>query len=116
MENLFILILVMAFCALAIVLALILRPRGGAAQERLLAITEGQARIERSLREELARNREETVQGVRRAAEVQSNQLASIREELQRFGQGNDARMEALRETVDRKLREMQADNTAKLE
>ena len=81
-----------------------------------MAITEGQARIERSLRDELARNREETVQGVRRAAELQSNQLALIREELQRFGQGNDARMEALRETVDRKLREMQADNTSKLE
>jgi DNA recombination protein RmuC len=64
----------------------------------------------------LARNREETALAVQRAAAAQTAQLAAIREELTRFGQGNDARMEALRETVDRKLRELQADNAAKLE
>lgn len=116
MEIALIIIIASAFLVLVFLLLALLRPRAPAPADRLLAVAEGQTRIERSLREELARNREETSLAVQRAADAQAVQLNAIREELNRFGQGNDARMEALRETVDRKLRELQADNAAKLE
>ncbi len=48
--------------------------------------------------------------------EIQTKQLAALRSEIARFGQGNDQKMEQLRETVDRKLRELQSDNAQKLE
>ncbi|QQO10444.1 DNA recombination protein RmuC [Breznakiella homolactica] len=115
MDLLFIAIVAFAFVLLVVFLVLLFRPRRGS-PERLLAIAEGQERIERTLREELARNREETALSVRRAAEAQASQLASIRAELARFGQGNDRRIDALRETVDRKLKEIQSDNALKLE
>jgi len=87
MESLFVGLIVLSFCALLLFLYLLLRPRSGSANERLLAISDGQERMERSIREELAR-----------------------------FGLGSDRRLEALRETIDRKLREIQEDNAAKLE
>jgi DNA recombination protein RmuC len=87
MESLFVALIVLSFCALLLFLYLVLRPRTGSANERLLAISDGQERMERSIREELAR-----------------------------FGLGSDRRLEALRETIDRKLREIQEDNAAKLE
>jgi len=87
MESLFFALIALSFCGLLLFLYLLLRPRGASANDRLLAISDGQERMERSIREELAR-----------------------------FGLGNDRRIEALRETIDRKLREIQEDNAAKLE
>lgn len=111
-----ILIISGALVILIIFLFIILRPKNGNSNERLLALSEGQERMDRTLREELARNREETALSLRRAAESQAAQLSALREEVTRFGQGNDRRMEVLRETVDRKLRDIQADNAQKLE
>jgi DNA recombination protein RmuC len=83
-----------AFVLLVIVLVIILRPKQNNSDERLFVLNEGIDRIDRTLREELARNREE----------------------IARVGQRNDQRMEVLRETIDRKLREIQIDNAQKLE
>ncbi|GAB1483510.1 hypothetical protein MASR2M78_23260 [Treponema sp.] len=95
METLLISIVALAFVFLLMLLFILLRPKRSAdTQDRLLSISEGQSRIERSLREE----------------------LAISRAELERFGQGNEARLEALRDTVDRKLREIQADNASRLD
>ncbi len=119
MEIVLIFVIAAAFVVLLVLLAVLLRPRkpeGPAPADRLLAVTESQVRIERSLREELGRNREETALAVQRAAEAQAAQLAAIREELARFGSLNDAKLESIRATVDRKLGEIQADNAAKLE
>jgi DNA recombination protein RmuC len=119
MEIVLIVIVAAAFIALLVLLLTVLMPRKSGSPDsadRLLAVTESQARIERSLREELGRNREETALAVQRAAEAQSAQLAAIREELARFGSLNDAKLEAIRATVDRKLGEIQADSAAKLE
>jgi DNA recombination protein RmuC len=114
MENLFIGLVVVSFFVLILLLIVLLRPKAGS--DRLLLITESQVRLENTLREELGRNREESSLAIRRATDAQTAQLTALREELARFGQGNDARMEALRETVDRKLRELQEDNAARLE
>ncbi len=73
---------------------ILLRPKRVNADERLLLLNEGMDRLDRTLREELARNRTE----------------------IARFGQRNDKQMEILREIIDRKLREIQADNAQKLE
>jgi DNA recombination protein RmuC len=116
MENLFIGLVVVSFLVLILLLISLLRPKAGPASDRLLLVTESQVRLENSLREELGRNREESSLAIRRATDAQTVQLTAIREELARFGQGNDARMEALRETVDRKLRELQEDTAARLE
>ena len=117
MEIALIFVISAAFIVLVVLLVALLRPRKAeAGADRLLAVSESQVRIERSLREELGRNREETALAVQRAAEAQAVQLAAIREELARFGAQNDAKLETIRATVDRKLGELQADNAAKLE
>jgi len=94
MELIFIVIVACGFIALLLLLFFLLRPKSGAPSNQVLSLIQGQERVERSLREELAQSRQE----------------------LARFGAGNDARLEAIRETVDRKLRELQADNAQKLE
>jgi len=94
MELIFIVIVAFGFIALIFLLFFLLRPKSGAPSNQVLSLIQGQERVERSLREELAQSRQE----------------------LARFGAGNDARLEAIRETVDRKLRELQADNAQKLE
>ena len=94
MELIFIVIVAFGFIALLLLLFFLLRPKSGAQSNQVLSLIQGQERVERSLREELAQSRQE----------------------LARFGAGNDARLEAIRETVDRKLRELQADNAQKLE
>jgi len=116
MGTLFIAVVVLSGLLLAALLYIILKPRNAGAADRLLAIAEGLPRLERSVREEIARNREETALSQRRAAELLAAQLAALREEMARFGAGSEQRLEAVRETVDRKLRELQADNAARLE
>jgi len=79
-------------------------------------LTQGQERLERSLQDELRGTRAELAQNLTKIMEIQTKQLAALRSEIARFGQGNDQKMEQLRETVDRKLRELQSDNAQKLE
>lgn len=105
-----------ALILLIIFLVILLRPKQKNSDEGLLLLTESMDRLDRTLREELARNREETALALRRAAAVQTEQLKALREETARAEQGNEKRMEVLRETIDRKLREIQADNAQKLE
>ena len=116
METVFLVVVALAFLGLMVLLIALLRPRTPAGADRLLAISESQDRIERSLREESARNREESALSQKRAAELLAAQIAGLREEVSRFGRANDAKIEAMRETVDRKLREIQVDNATKLE
>lgn len=115
MEAFIFALLAFAFLALVAVLAVALRGRRPA-PDPLKLLADGQERAERVLREELGRNREEAALAVRRAAELQAAQIASLREEIARFGRGNDAKLDAVREVVDRKLREIQADTASKLE
>ncbi len=108
METAFILIVVAAAFLFVFLLVLLVRgarrsPDGRAAEGRLVL-------------EEFHRSREETRQVLNEAFSLQANQLRDLREEIARFGQGNDTRLEALRETVDRKLGDIQRDNAARLE
>jgi DNA recombination protein RmuC len=92
------------------------RSRQRTADPQILTLTQGQERLERSLQDELRGTRAELAQNLTKIMEIQTKQLAALRSEIARFGQGNDQKMEQLRETVDRKLRELQSDNAQKLE
>jgi DNA recombination protein RmuC len=95
-------------------------------------------RLERALREELARNRQEAAHGDRQAREelraglgqltdsllnrmaeisrLQRGQLDSFSKQLTDLTALNETKLETLRRTMEQRLQSMQADNTAKLE
>jgi DNA recombination protein RmuC len=95
-------------------------------------------RLERALREELARSRQESAHGdrlareelgarlaqltdalLRRMAEIsrlQKDQLDSFSKQLAELTALNENKLETLRQSMERRLQSMQADNTAKLE
>jgi DNA recombination protein RmuC len=97
-----------------------------------------QDRLERLLREEMARNREESASNNKQSREemsgslrdfseaqlkrmmdigsMQKNQLDIFSEQLKTMTQTNEQKLEKLRETVESKLRHIQEDNSQKLE
>ncbi len=112
LPGIFLIILI----GLVLFVILIVRSPNRQASNQLLALTQVQERLERNLQEELRGTRTELSQNLARIMDIQTNQLSALRTEITRFGQGNDQKMELLRETVDRKLRELQMDNAARLE
>jgi DNA recombination protein RmuC len=116
MDILLPIIFISILFVLLVLFILIWRSRQRTADPQILALTQGQERLERSLQDELRGTRAELAQNLTKIMEIQTNQLAALRSEIARFGQGNDQKMEQLRETVDRKLRELQSDNALKLE
>lgn len=112
--------MVLIFCislvVLIILLILIVRPRHGQVDSQILALTQAQERLDRNVQNELRGTRAELAQNLTKIMEIEASQLAALRIEIGRFGQSNDQKMEQLRETVDRKLRELQTDNAARLE
>lgn len=102
------------------------------------AISEGIDRIDKSIKDESSRNREESNTNARNAREELSNSFKNLgdslftkvveisrmqKEELQKFSdelakltQTNEQRMEQLREKVEARLKELQESNSQKLE
>lgn len=115
MEYMYVILIALSFLCLILFLVIILRPKN-TDNSSFRVISEAQDRVERTLREELARNREETARALTENAKMQEQQMKALREEVSRFGHGNELKLEALRETVDRKLKEIQQDNGSKLE
>ncbi len=127
---------------LQIVLLLRLRRSGGPSVASLDAyfrpLEGGLERLERELREEMARNRHETALAARGGREeqslaldrlaktlagqlaqlgrIQGQQLESFAQQLARLTQSNEQRFEQLRQALEMRLGAMQADNAAKLE
>jgi DNA recombination protein RmuC len=93
-EALFIGIVLFAVAILIGLVVFLFKPKQEGGGDKFLSIAAGQDRIEKTLRDELARGREE----------------------MSRFGAGNDRQIQALRDTLDRRLLELRADNEAKLE
>jgi DNA recombination protein RmuC len=107
-------------------------------QSALQAIEKAQEHIERSLRDEIARNREETSNAIRQSREELSNALKDFndsivksmgemaklqKEELTVFSgrletltQANEQKLDAVRETIERRLAFIQEDTGVKLE
>jgi DNA recombination protein RmuC len=134
-----------AFVLLAAVAALLLiliRKVSGndvaALASRLDAFEKAQERTERSVREEVARSREElgkaageqrrelgeafrtfgdsTAQRILEAAAVQREQLEAMSSAIGKLSESNEKRLEAIRGTVEGKLQSIQDDNAKRLE
>ncbi|MGO8693041.1 MAG: hypothetical protein ACLQMF_05135 [Rectinemataceae bacterium] len=117
---------------------LTLRAKPARYDERFAQIESGQNRIDRSIRDEISRNRDEsgklqiqnrdklmkTLEIFRsgllgtmgQIADMQKAQLQIFQEQLVKLTSGNEQRLDKLRETVDEKLRQLQADKAEKLE
>jgi DNA recombination protein RmuC len=132
MADLPMLVSSIAVLAGAAALLLLLPARVAAAlrarlEERLDGLERAQERQERAVREEIARNRGETSatahqlrEEVRRTltdlAALQKGQLEGFAAQLARLTGAVEQRLEALRATVDGRLRAVQEENAARLE
>uniref|UniRef100_A0A7C3E492 DNA recombination protein RmuC n=1 Tax=Gracilinema caldarium TaxID=215591 RepID=A0A7C3E492_9SPIR len=116
MDIFLVLFFAIGLVMLGILFILMIRPRHNGADPQILALTQVQERLERTLQDELRGTRAELAQNLTKIMEIEASQLTALRTEIARFGQGNDQKLEQLRETVDRKLRELQTDNAARLE
>ena len=119
-------------------LAKISRNGSAGVDARLDLLAQGQERLERGLREELARNREEATAGSRQGreelstsfrnfgealqkrmieiAQFQKAQLDTFAEQLKTLTGSTEQRFDKLRETVESQLRLIQEDTAKKLE
>jgi Uncharacterized protein conserved in bacteria len=88
---------------------------------------EGQERLERAVREEIALSRRESGDSMRRfsdsvlarmadIAALQTRQLEAFSRQLLTLTQSNEQKLERLRETVEERLKLLQADNNRQLE
>ena len=140
MTDILILVLIaLTAISLFFLFSLIRANRHGAAIEPYLRTVEGGLeRIEREMRDELGRvrqealntargGREEQAQGLDRLAKtlagqvgqlgsLQAQQLEAFAQQLQRLTQSNEQRFEQLRQSVETRLGAIQTDNATKLE
>ncbi|MBF0483204.1 MAG: DNA recombination protein RmuC [Candidatus Omnitrophica bacterium] len=77
--------------------------------EQFDRLEKNQERTERMVREDVAQNREELSKTLNQFSETFSKQISSM-------AQGNEARLEKMRDVVEARLKELQADNSQKLE
>jgi DNA recombination protein RmuC len=96
---------------LFILVLLLKRPgfSGGALDSRLENFSREQEKLEKVLRDEMGRNREEGSANERAAREEMNRQLSG-------FSQINEQKLEKIRETLERQLRLLQEDNSHKLD
>jgi DNA recombination protein RmuC len=123
-----ILIIALAFLFLVAILILLLTLPGRLRHDEPLLRLEAQLgsvkenldRVERTLREELARAREEASSGDRHSREELSSGLASFGDQLSRLlqtlTQTSEDKLERMRATVEERLRALQDENSLRLE
>lgn len=135
---------ILILCAALLVICIILQiiALGRAPKPDLTPIATELQRIERSLRDEIARNRFEVVTSLKGAGDslsqqlaaalktfgemnlkaitelgsAQRSQLGSVVEQLTRVAESNDKRLDALRISVEQKLQQIQQDNAKQLD
>jgi len=78
-------------------------------QNEMVSMSKGQERGERSVREEISRNREELMKNLALFGDSISRQLSTLT-------QSNEQRLEKVRDVIDRRLHALQEDNMQKLE
>ena len=143
MTEILLLIAVVLLVAALILLAVLVARRGTGPDPALLqghlqAIKEAVERLDRGVREELARNREETAASAKQTreeiaatmrsfgdtmggrmmdiSELQRSQLETFSGQLSTLTQSFEQRQERMRETVEERLKNLQEENSAKLE
>ncbi len=122
-ETLLVLTVVLLLAALALLVALLVRPARvnlAEVEARLTSIEAGHAQIERALRDELAQGRTESTGQGRALREEVGGAVArlggAVTSQIGAFSESNERRMDALRQSVDERLRILQEDNAARLE
>jgi DNA recombination protein RmuC len=123
MNPLLVVVIVLLLAALALLVALLLRPARvdlTAIEARLASLEAADAHVERALRDELAQGRTESTGHGRALREEVGESVArmgrSLVTQLESSSESNERRMEALRASVEERLRALQEDNAARLE
>ena len=126
-ELLLIAAVILLIACLTVILLLFRRIPGDAALRELAALRENADRLERAVREEISRNREETGKtmaafgdSVRAVmtdiAGLQQQQLDTFTRQLSMLTQANEQKLDRMRDTVEARLASLQEDNGRRLE
>jgi DNA recombination protein RmuC len=123
MNALLVVVIVLLVAELALLAALLLRPSRvdlRAIEGRLASLDAAHAHVERALRDELALGRTESTGQGRALREEVGESVArmgrALVSQLESSSESNERRMEALRVSVEERLRALQEDNAARLE
>ncbi len=129
---------IITFIIILIVFIRSFKTRKDDSEQRFLSLEKGQERTERLLKEEISKNREETLQSARqgrdelngslrmfrdsltseltRIASFQKQQLDIFSGQLAQLTDLNEKKLENVRNTVEERLKSLQEDNSRKLE
>jgi len=115
----------LVLAAIAVILQLVLLFRKfpvdpGSLNEALQSIERSDERVERTVRDEIARNREESANALRQSREELSGALKGVgdtlHQQLVALTRTSEQKLDALRITVEGKLQAIQVDNAGQLE
>lgn len=129
-ESLLIILTILDVGTIILLIVLLTRSQGSKLlqfETKLSSFEKNQEKIERTLKEEIAQNREEStnnskqlreeiVNNMARIATLQRDQLDIFSKQLTTLTQSNEQKIEKMRETVEERLRLIQEDNTKKLD
>jgi len=104
-----------------IVLTLVLLKRSGdnalgQLQSGFDNLEKGQGKVEKAVREEFSRNREEAGKAAKQQRDELAASIKAFSEQLGKLTDSNEKRMDKMRETVEQRLKALQEDNAKKLE
>jgi DNA recombination protein RmuC len=123
METLLVVSIVLLVAVLALLLVLLLRPVRldiAPVEARLAALEVAHAQVERALRDELAQGRAESTAQGRALREEVGESVARLGQalvsQLGSSSESNERRMDALRRSVEERLRALLEDNAARLD
>jgi len=124
MNNLYLIILIVSVAVVAGLQILLLLKKNtvdlSPVLQKLDSVENSHARMERSVREEIGRNREESAAAARESrGELAANLKAvgdTLNQQIGTLTQTNDQKLGHLRETMENRLTLIQEDSTAKLE
>ncbi len=115
-----ILILVVLLAVAAMQAMLLLRQSGVALKVHVENLEKSQEKMERSIRDDLARNREENTTASQKAREELAASLKNVGDSLNKqitaMTLSTEQRLDAVRQAVEQRLTAMQTDNALKLE
>ncbi len=115
-----VLILVVLLAVAAMQAMLLLRQSGVALKVHVENLEKSQEKMERSIRDDLARNREENTTASQKAREELAGSLKNVGDSLNKqiaaMTLSTEQRLDALRQAVEQRLTAMQTDNALKLE
>jgi len=120
-----VLMILLVLVAIAVILQLVLIFRkvpadSGSINEALQSIERSYERTERTVRDEISRNREESANALRQSREELAGTLKSVGDTLYQqlmvLTRTNEQKLDSLRTTVEEKLRAIQVDNAGQLD